>query len=863
MAAIPQGFGDFSSSDSDLNGGYSDLNSYSSHYAGTLGDDSDASGEMEDSMPTMEEMSIDDSLTPVERMLKYARSDLVLHRLFVAKDIVDTLRSSLQDSNMDSILQVVGDLMADPEPLIRQAILQQAAPLAKVAFAHPQLPNPRAAVVELLRLSSALLPDSIESVRQVAQTAFLSILELGALLPSDIETLVCPVLLRLATDDLEDENRMNAITLMSKSTPFVSRSVVERIFLPQICILSEDAMFRVRKSCACAIGPISLAIGTKLTVDRLLPKYIRMCSDKIWGVRKGCAESLPDIAQVATPEIRETALVGILESFATDVSRWVRSSAFQFLGPFIATFANTAECVEYPVPPPELREQHGLDAPSTDESSEAEVNATAMTLGGVTIDESADDAASSSRTTEDETPASPPPVVASPTAASVFTIASPAKPVSEMNKVEDFNAFNFWRAPIPAFEIDAALLSPAKPSPAKSAAAPAPAPAAPATTAPATAAPIATTTPASTASPAPAVSATPVPAKEVELPYKLLEFYIQMAEPSSTRSIDNDIGFHCAYSLPAVVLILGASKWRLVRDTFLTLSRDLQWKVRRSLAHSLHELAAIIGPELTETDLRPVFDVFLKDLDEVRVGVVKHFADFLTHLAPEARAQYLSMLEELKKTENTQNWRFRRLLAKQLDKLSQLFSAHEVKKHISPVTLALAADDVASVRGVAHRSLAFMVNRLLQEGATSSTTGSIAALASDLSNHVIEQFACGPSFVSRMNYVQICQHFVEVVAPEAFTTRFLPSLLSLANDRVANVRLSLARLITQTLLVRDYFVALSTSDAVFQSTLQQLRTDRDRDVAYYANLAPGSDSTNPLVLEIQAEEADDLLDGVA
>ena len=54
-----------------------------------------------------------------------------------------------------------------------------------------------------------------------------------------------------------------------------------------------------------------------------------------------------------------------------------------------------------------------------------------------------------------------------------------------------------------------------------------------------------------------------------------------------------------------------------------------QWKVRRTLAFSLHELAVIVGEEITQIDLVPVFDGFLKDLDEVRVGVLKHLADFL------------------------------------------------------------------------------------------------------------------------------------------------------------------------------------------------------------------------------------------
>jgi serine/threonine-protein phosphatase 4 regulatory subunit 1 len=43
----------------------------------------------------------------------------------------------------------------------------------------------------------------------------------------------------------------------------------------------------------------------------------------------------------------------------------------------------------------------------------------------------------------------------------------------------------------------------------------------------------------------------------------------------------------------------------------------------------MHELAVIVGEEVTVRDLVPVFDQFLGDLDEVRIGVLKHLADFI------------------------------------------------------------------------------------------------------------------------------------------------------------------------------------------------------------------------------------------
>jgi len=81
--------------------------------------------------------------------------------------------------------------------------------------------------------------------------------------------------------------------------------------------------------------------------------------------------------------------------------------------------------------------------------------------------------------------------------------------------------------------------------------------------------------------------------------------------------------------LQTAVLVTSTNK-----DEFLLLCELLcycccQWKVRRTLAFSIHHLAVILGEELTCTDLVPVFDELLKDLDEVRIGLLKHLVDFL------------------------------------------------------------------------------------------------------------------------------------------------------------------------------------------------------------------------------------------
>ena len=74
------------------------------------------------------------------------------------------------------------------------------------------------------------------------------------------------------------------------------------------------------------------------------PAFFNLTEDEIWGVRKACAESLWQIAQVLPEELQNKSKLDwqtkadINESLSpicyVDPSKWVRNTAFQYLGQF-------------------------------------------------------------------------------------------------------------------------------------------------------------------------------------------------------------------------------------------------------------------------------------------------------------------------------------------------------------------------------------------------------------------------------------------------------------------------------------------------------------------------------------------------
>ena len=78
-----------------------------------------------------------------------------------------------------------------------------------------------------------------------------------------------------------------------------------------------------------------------------------------------------------------------------------------------------------------------------------------------------------------------------------------------------------------------------------------------------------------------------------------------------------------------------------------------------------------------------------QDLDEVRIGILKHLADFLKLLREEDRAEYLPKIGEFLKTDNERNWRFRLELCEQVGLLVPLFPPKSVREYLAPIALIL------------------------------------------------------------------------------------------------------------------------------------------------------------------------------
>ncbi|KAJ1828972.1 hypothetical protein LPJ56_000733 [Coemansia sp. RSA 2599] len=296
------------------------------------------------------------------------------------------------------------------------------------------------------------------------------------------------------------------------------------------------------------------------------------------------------------------------------------------------------------------------------------------------------------------------------------------------------------------------------------------------------------------------------------------------------RAVGRDILFQCAYNFPALLAALSPSGWDRLRDVYMQLSKTEHFEARQTLACSLHEVARILSANSSlqrtsaeaasqqqqqqqlnaaarassngdtgalfsssqSADLESVLCLFLIDAPEIKMGALRHLGDTLTWLTAASRVRCLPMIMQVFKHDGKQ-WRTRELMARQLVKLCHLFPASIVVGSLLPQAVEWAHDPVAGVRAAVAPAFPIVFELTKLDPSTQVKFF-----------ETVISFSHAATFRGRLFFIEICSallaHDQDPDAdPVDFDQFFLPSLAALATDRVANVRIALARLVRRML----------------------------------------------------------------
>ncbi|XP_043586719.1 serine/threonine-protein phosphatase 4 regulatory subunit 1-like isoform X2 [Bombus pyrosoma] len=759
------------------------------------------------------------------KLQQYVASDASFTRQRIGRLLVEVFRTAANNGtklNVNEVMQVVRQIADDTDAQVGLDLMEHIPHVVTICHETPHLFD-NIFHNHLLDIIIRYLQDQDNQVRMMAQTAVLTLTKKGLIDNTTIEGKLCPVIETLCTS-VDFLN--SGISLMCKMAPLIGKELTEKIFLDRYITLCEDKEFYTRKFCASHLGELCAAVGRKTLFRKLFPIFVDLCSDKVWGVRKACVDVMMPVSCCMTLQHRRLLLAELLATHLNDESKWVRMSAFQILGPFISTFAKQFTEVTY--------NQHGELVFTSQQDNRFSIRysyegifPTKCAIRSHTLDmedhNSKDNFNSSviiqKPIFEDDEDESQEDDISTMRAYKSKIQRKHLKNDQTLDDTENFNSFLYYYIE-PDLPLDDELVEAAKRSAAQNNVERKPL--------------ISTTASSKASSLDAALKEDKYAADDIKnfndqeiVPQHLIDSFLSMAEPEqcSGDMSPGDIPHHCAFSFPAVVLTLGKENWPYLKQAYQSLASANQWKVRRTLASSIHEIAIILGEELTIADLVPIYDGFIKDLDEVRVGILKHLATFLKILKPTVRLQYLPRLKEFLTTDNEWNWRFREELATQLLDIVNLFDPTDVDRFIVPLALDLLRDKYAAVRYVALSLMTQIVAHL------SDNRRLVKALFRKLKSLVYAR-----KWVRRQTFAFVCANLISknAISGDRFSQEMLPTLLEISSDKVPNVRLVVARTLSKNVIpMGSEWLGVKQAEEV-ENRLREMRSDPDRDVRVLA-----------------------------
>jgi len=271
------------------------------------------------------------------------------------------------------------------------------------------------------------------------------------------------------------------------------------------------------------------------------------------------------------------------------------------------------------------------------------------------------------------------------------------------------------------------------------------------------------------------------PNQKMDAAQELIPYFTGMAfiETSEAQE-DASNRLHCAFSFPAVVHTFGKAGWAKLRDAYVYLSHGPEAElpggkpnsnnasIKRCMACSIHEIAIIVGPSITEVDLVPIYEKFLKDPSEqVRFASLKNFHSFVGSVTdPSKRLALLSLVQEMLTTASPMNWRIRDCAASQLILLMTLFDSQSIRNKITPLVFKLLDDPVAEVREKTCSSIPFLLRKMFWKNICQSELGTYFASDQDVRNwssmahqevlRVLKALPYMDDFSHRQTYCYIC-----------------------------------------------------------------------------------------------------------
>ena len=224
---------------------------------------------------------------------------------------------------------------------------------------------------------------------------------------------------------------------------------------------------------------------------------------------------------------------------------------------------------------------------------------------------------------------------------------------------------------------------------------------------------------------------------------------------------EKDLSYYFAYNFPAVLFCYGKKCWPELKDIYYDFCFEEDLAIRLSIISSFHEIANIVGKDMTQNELLPIYDKFLESNENYEQKLaIKNLPQILINVDKNVKERYYKYFEPVSifidntgnkvRNFNFMNWKNKLNVIEGILCYYNLYDNDIIYNSILPQCISFALDKYYKVRKVSSKVLANLILYLYQQN-----------YKKDKLIQTIKNFAFHKKFKIRLDFIKFCAIFLQ------------------------------------------------------------------------------------------------------
>ena len=257
---------------------------------------------------------------------------------------------------------------------------------------------------------------------------------------------------------------------------------------------------------------------------------------------------------------------------------------------------------------------------------------------------------------------------------------------------------------------------------------------------------------------------------------------------------EKELSYYFAYNFPAILFCYGNKYWPELKDIYYDFCFEDDLAIRLSIIASFHEIANIVGKEMTQNELLLIYDKFLESNDNYEQKLaIKNLPQILIKVDKKTKEKYYKYFEPVSifidntgnkvRNFNFMNWKNKLNVIEGILCYYNLYDNDVIYNSILPQCITFALDKFYKVRKTSSKVLASILLYLYHQD-----------YKKDKIIQTIKNFAFNKKFKIRINFIKFLPVFLQ---DKDFYLNEIKNLIKIIvlKDKIMDVKIALAKVL--------------------------------------------------------------------